>query len=326
MYRTRAFFFACAGSFLLALLPAPADAQYSNASLDGPWLCVLSSEGPHGDATYLVFDGQGSITDMGIHNAPSPAGSYSVDPDGAIAGSIWIDGVTPFTGQMQTDSTGVINLGSVACPLLKVVRPEACSGTWNGQFVESGTNFPYQVCMTIDLNGEISSCTRFAPPVAGRFFSQSGYLAGHLTTGESREGWGDVMLKGATLLGGGMSGSLGLDCSTCDGGSFELVRVSSSAFETATPVLELQQNHPNPFHQRTGIAFALGAPARVRLSVHDVAGRLVRTLVDETLSAGAASVEWNGRGDSGAVLESGVYYLWLQAGSRVSIRRTVLMR
>jgi len=177
MHKARAIFSVCAGLFLSALLPISADAQYSNASLDGPWLWVIGSH----EAIYLVFDGYGSITDLGIFNSPSPAGSYSVAPDGAITGSIWLDESTPFTGQMQTDSTGVLSVGSTAAQVLRVMHPGACSGLWNGQFVQDSTT--HLVAMTIGPSGEIQSCVGLAPPVVGRFFSQSGYLAGHLTTG-----------------------------------------------------------------------------------------------------------------------------------------------
>ncbi|HKW13865.1 MAG TPA: FlgD immunoglobulin-like domain containing protein, partial [Candidatus Krumholzibacteria bacterium] len=71
----------------------------------------------------------------------------------------------------------------------------------------------------------------------------------------------------------------------------------------------LNANVPNPFNPITTIRYDVPAPgADVKISVYDVAGRLVRELVKEHRGAGAWSVQWNGDNDRGQAASSGVYF------------------
>lgn len=80
----------------------------------------------------------------------------------------------------------------------------------------------------------------------------------------------------------------------------------------------LAQNHPNPFSARTTIGYqvlsaASGRPSEVALKVYDLAGRLVRTLVNEPRQGGSYSVSWDGRDSSGREVAAGVYFCRLSA-------------
>ena len=90
--------------------------------------------------------------------------------------------------------------------------------------------------------------------------------------------------------------------------------------------LALHQNVPNPFNPLTTIRYDLPANARVRLSIIDVAGRRVRTLVDEQQTAGSRSAIWNGRDDAGRAVASGVYFYVLDAGKERLTRKLVLLK
>ncbi len=70
----------------------------------------------------------------------------------------------------------------------------------------------------------------------------------------------------------------------------------------------LGQNYPNPFNPSTTIRFALPEPARVVLTVYDILGRQVKSLVDGHQEAGVRSVEWDGTNESGVRVVSGVYF------------------
>ena len=78
---------------------------------------------------------------------------------------------------------------------------------------------------------------------------------------------------------------------------------------------------PNPFQARTRIAFDLPRDAPVSLEVFDVTGRLVRTLANESMAAGAYEVSWNGADNSGQQVAAGVYLYRLRAGSFEATRR-----
>ena len=83
---------------------------------------------------------------------------------------------------------------------------------------------------------------------------------------------------------------------------------------------------PNPFNPATSIRFSLPRETTVRLRVYDVAGRLVRSLVDGPLPAGAHSFRWNGRTDLDRNAASGVYFARLQADGLDEIRGMTLVR
>jgi len=82
---------------------------------------------------------------------------------------------------------------------------------------------------------------------------------------------------------------------------------------------------PNPVVDDTRISLALTRRAPVRLTVHDVRGRLVETLWDGERDTGAHTVTWDGRGAAGS-LPSGVYYVRLDVDGRVESKSVVLAR
>lgn len=89
--------------------------------------------------------------------------------------------------------------------------------------------------------------------------------------------------------------------------------------------LSLSMPMPNPSHGRFNFSFGLPAEGDVRVTISDVQGRRVASLVDGRLPAGRHNVLWTGMGDAGPV-RSGLYYLALeQKGQRV-VRRFVIVR
>ncbi len=83
----------------------------------------------------------------------------------------------------------------------------------------------------------------------------------------------------------------------------------------------LSQNYPNPFNPATTIEFSLAKAGRVELSVYNVLGQKVATLVDGYKPAGQHKVTFDARG-----LPSGVYFYKLQAGDYQAIHKMVLTR
>ena len=84
---------------------------------------------------------------------------------------------------------------------------------------------------------------------------------------------------------------------------------------------------PNPIVHGTSFRYVLGHPARVRLAVFDLAGRLVRSLErDVERDAGIHTVAWDGRDAKGERVPSGVYLARLDAGGRSTMRRLIVTR
>jgi len=102
----------------------------------------------------------------------------------------------------------------------------------------------------------------------------------------------------------------------------------SLAYSPETPgnSAVLQQNFPNPFNPATTIQFELATPSVVKLSIHDLAGRHVATLLEGLESAGAHTLVWNGRNGSGQAVGSGVYYYRLNSTDLTLTRKMVLTK
>ena len=102
---------------------------------------------------------------------------------------------------------------------------------------------------------------------------------------------------------------------------------ASLALQTLPTAFSLADNFPNPFNPATTIQYALPQAADVELTVYNVVGQPVRTLVAEHQSAGRYVVEWDATNDSGHSLSSGMYFYRLQAGGAfLEIKKMLLLK
>ena len=99
------------------------------------------------------------------------------------------------------------------------------------------------------------------------------------------------------------------------------VTVSVPYWETT-----LDQNYPNPFNPSTTIPFSLAEPSQVLLTIYNVKGQRVKTLLNEMKDFGRHTVNWDGKNDHGLKVSSGVYYYRLKAGKRVFTKKLILMK
>lgn len=90
--------------------------------------------------------------------------------------------------------------------------------------------------------------------------------------------------------------------------------------------VSLFQNYPNPFNQETVIKYFLPWDCEVKLSVYNLLGERVRTLVDQRRSGGNYEIRWDGKDDQGIELASGVYLYRLQAGKFTQSNKMLLLK
>jgi hypothetical protein len=90
--------------------------------------------------------------------------------------------------------------------------------------------------------------------------------------------------------------------------------------------LSLSPGVPNPFTRSTSLALVLPEPAHVDLTVYDVSGRLVRTLLSGPVSAGVREVHWDGRDDVGRPAATGIYFCAAEVGDWREVRKLILLR
>jgi hypothetical protein len=92
----------------------------------------------------------------------------------------------------------------------------------------------------------------------------------------------------------------------------------------------LSANYPNPFNPSTTICYSLPASADVWLSIYNLKGEKVRTLINQHQSAGAFEIRWNGRNDNNVGVASGIYIyrMEIKTGSEIvsQSRQMVLLK
>ncbi|UCF04982.1 MAG: choice-of-anchor D domain-containing protein, partial [bacterium] len=88
----------------------------------------------------------------------------------------------------------------------------------------------------------------------------------------------------------------------------------------------LYQNAPNPFNPTTTIRFDLPRAVHVKLSVYNVKGELIATLVNQSMTEGRKEVAWSAKDNKGRAVSSGIYFYRLVAGDFVQTKKMVLLR
>lgn len=113
--------------------------------------------------------------------------------------------------------------------------------------------------------------------------------------------------------------------------------IVSGTTDSPTPVKErpgnllpanfsLAQNYPNPFNPTTTIDYDIPSRSQVTIDVFNVLGQQVRRLVNEVQSAGAYTVDWDGRDASGSRVASGVYLYRIQAGEFTETKKMTMIK
>jgi hypothetical protein len=95
---------------------------------------------------------------------------------------------------------------------------------------------------------------------------------------------------------------------------------------TRALVLSLSQNHPNPFNPATTIEFTVPERDHVVLTVYNVAGQRVVTLVDQVMTEGHKGITWDGSNSQGSAVSTGVYFYRLQTGGKTLTKKMVVLK
>jgi len=88
----------------------------------------------------------------------------------------------------------------------------------------------------------------------------------------------------------------------------------------------LKQNYPNPFNPITTICYQLPENGKVELTIYNLKGQKVKTLVNDQLSAGQHSIVWNGTDENNKPVSSGIYFYKLKATNFEKTRKMILMK
>ena len=88
----------------------------------------------------------------------------------------------------------------------------------------------------------------------------------------------------------------------------------------------LSQNLPNPAISMTRIPFGVPKEAHITLTIYDISGKKVRTLMARTVAVGHHIINWNGKDDSGKRVAKGIYFYRMEAGKFKATRKLTILR
>ena len=88
----------------------------------------------------------------------------------------------------------------------------------------------------------------------------------------------------------------------------------------------LSQNFPNPFNPITTIRYNFLKKTFVKITVFDISGNVVKTLVNKTKSAGFNIEQWNATNKQGQIVSAGVYFYTIYAGDFVDTKKMILLK
>jgi hypothetical protein len=107
---------------------------------------------------------------------------------------------------------------------------------------------------------------------------------------------------------------------------FTIVTSVQSGQEPVPAKFDLRQNYPNPFNPVTQINYTVPNETRVLLTVYDLLGKKVRTLLDDIQLPGSHMVRWDGNDNAGLPVSSGLYFYEMRAGEFRQVCKMTLIR
>ena len=91
-------------------------------------------------------------------------------------------------------------------------------------------------------------------------------------------------------------------------------------------ILVLYPNYPNPFNPVTTLRYDLPENDHVNITIYDMMGRVVKTLINDQQPTGYRSLQWNATNDYGKPVSAGIYLYQIQAGQYISTKKMVLLK
>ena len=88
----------------------------------------------------------------------------------------------------------------------------------------------------------------------------------------------------------------------------------------------LYQNYPNPFNPVTTLRYNLPEDALISITIYDMMGRQIKTLINSMQAAGYRSTQWNATNDAGSPMSAGIYLYMIQAGEFGQTKKMVLLK
>jgi flagellar hook assembly protein FlgD len=88
----------------------------------------------------------------------------------------------------------------------------------------------------------------------------------------------------------------------------------------------IHQNYPNPFNPTTQIRYDLPEDALVNITIYDLMGRSIKSLVNSNQTVGYRTIQWDATNDRNEPVSAGLYLFTIQAGEFSQIKKMVLLK
>jgi hypothetical protein len=109
--------------------------------------------------------------------------------------------------------------------------------------------------------------------------------------------------------------------------SSNVVTVTFTENENDIPIItELSGNYPNPFNPETSIKYSMSKDDEINISIYNIKGQLVKTLIDEHQESGHHEVIWNGKDNKNKQTSSGVYFMKMETSEYKKLQKMLLMK
>ena len=115
--------------------------------------------------------------------------------------------------------------------------------------------------------------------------------------------------------------------------TLEIGVVGNSSSHVNKPNFVLSQNYPNPFNPSgscrgniTTIGFTIPSDENVNITVYNIKGQKVKTIIDQDFSKGNHKVTWNGKDKNNRTVSSGVYFYRLRSGNYTSTKKILILK
>ncbi len=290
------------------------------ASADGTIWAVLEKINYFGDyppaarldgSRWTVFEPagkQGQSMGLNTYLAPGPGGSVWAVVSGNWDGSYHHPSAS---GKAYEFSGGVWNYrfeiaGNVTC-----LAVTAENRLWVGAI-------PYK---NMDTGNNVGG---------GLGFYQEGVVTFIGDSGSTPYGWNEYGAylpdMSVTAVASSSDGSVWVQTANGFARFGRVIATEVKSAEALPRALSITGNHPNPFNPATVISFTLPESGAAQLAVYDIMGRKVRDLASGRMIAGAHTLLWDGRDDSGRPVSSGVYFARILMGGHAATRKMMLVK
>jgi len=99
-----------------------------------------------------------------------------------------------------------------------------------------------------------------------------------------------------------------------------------SIYGEDTNNVSLNQNIPNPFSNETRIYFNIEKANKIELSIYNIYGQRIKTLLNKTLKKGEHFVDWNGSDNHGNIVSDGIYFYTLKINKKRISKKLIYIR